>query len=175
MIDAAAKIDTQRMLDTATAFFLAGERNKLYARLNDYDFHSLAAPTLTNFALSAEVALKLLVFIDQGKIAHGHKISKIFGELSESTKEKLAHTDANLDELDDCFVDWRYSYEKEFLAGSDDCPRRAFIETYREIRLLRPDLKSVYEKNWGSFAPDWIEVPVSIDPKFEIRLVAPND
>jgi hypothetical protein len=51
------------------------------------------------------------------------------------------------------------------LFGDFDDPRRAFIECYREIRRLQPNLISIYEANWGSFDPDWfwawpeLEVP----------------
>ena len=175
MAERARTVDPQRMLDTATAFFLAGERNKLLLRSDKYDFHSLDAPTITNFGLSVEIALKLLVYLQTGELAVGHSIADLFGKVSKEARERMYETVEFSNENTNYFVDWRYPYEKDFLIGSVDTPRRAFIECYREIRLALPNLKSVYEENWGVFEPDWVETPISHHPRFEIISVTDDD
>jgi hypothetical protein len=176
-------VDLQRQIDTATAYFLAGERCRLELGFGPYGSHSVSAPTITNYALSVEISLKLLYFLAHDKevtkreLTNRHSLQGLFNLLPCSTKTNLSYMQECLfplknsmhpswvglvaeDEedkgIDNYFVDWRYPYEKEFLIGDFDNPRRSFIECYREIRRLDPKLMSVYEKNWGQFEPDWI-------------------
>lgn len=69
------------------------------------------------------------------------------------------------------FEDWRYPFEKDLVFGDYENPRRAFIECYREIRRLRPELVSVYEGLWGQFDPEWIQPGYDNPPRWELRLV----
>ena len=147
--------DLQRQMDTATAFFLAAERCSLEMRIGRYGFHSIGAPTITNYAFSVELALKLLHAISRGVEATGHDLKSLYDSLSDDVRSNLPHLADCAPEIRRYFEDWRYPYEREFLVASEGDPRRAFIECYREIRRLRPELSSVYERLWGSFEPGW--------------------
>ncbi|TCD15443.1 hypothetical protein [Oricola cellulosilytica] len=148
-------VDLQRQLDTATAFFLAGERCTLNLKFGRYGIHTLDAPTIVNYAFSVELALKLIhLLVCEGK-ARGHGLKSLYASLPSENRTMLPHLDGCVDEIDRYFEDWRYPFEKGCLFGDTENPRRAFLECYREIRRLRPELTSVYENNWGSFEPDW--------------------
>jgi hypothetical protein len=142
------------MVDTATAFFLAGERCAPDLKFGPYGVHSVSAPRIVLYALAIEITVKLLLSLT-GVTARGHRISQLFVQLPDETREKLAILSECSGEIDRYFEDWRYPYEKESLVGECDNPRRAFIECYREIRRIEPTLQSVYEKNWERFEPDW--------------------
>ncbi|MEO9336438.1 hypothetical protein ABFT80_03245 [Mesorhizobium sp. SB112] len=147
-------LDHQRMLDTATAFFLTGERCAPDLKFGPYGLHSVSAPRIVCYALSVEIAVKLILSII-GRPSGGHKISELFRKLPDEVGVNLFVLSCHADEMDRYFEDWRYPYEKELLLGDCDNPRRAFIECYREIRRISPTLKSIYESNWGNFEPDW--------------------
>lgn len=147
--------DLQRHLDAATAFFLAGERCTPVLAFGNYGQHSLDAPTIVNYAHSVELALKLIHVLASGSKLHGHLVKNLFEALPDDVKAHLPHLGSCVEEIDRYFVDWRYAFEHDFLCGDFDNPRRAFIECYREIRRLRPELVSIYERNWGGFEPDW--------------------
>ncbi|MCK9552297.1 HEPN domain-containing protein [Aquamicrobium sp.] len=148
------KLDHQRMFDTATAFFLTGERCAPDLRFGPYGIHSVNAPRIISYALAVEIALKLM-FSLMGMVGRGHRISKLFEKLPHEVRTNLVNLSGCAEEMDRYFEDWRYPYEKDFLVGESDNLRRAFIECYKEIRRIKPTLESVYEQNWGSFEPDW--------------------
>ena len=150
-------VDFQRQLDTATAFFLAGERCSFELKFGNYGFHSINAPTIVNYAFSVELALKLLHLLVRGGTDRVHGLKGLFNALPAENRDMLLYLDGCVDEIDRYFENWRYPFEKELLLGEFDNPRRAFIECYREIRRLRPELMSIYEENWGSFEPDWMQ------------------
>lgn len=161
-------VDQQRQLDTATAFFLAGERCQFELKFGDYGLHSLSAPTIVNYSFSVELALKLLNSIVSKQSVKGHSLKHLFDVLPAETKSALPHLESCVAEIDRYFENWRYPHEHELLFGDFENPRRAFIECHREIRRLQPKSMSVYEKNWGSFEPNWFERqairgPVEID------------
>jgi HEPN domain-containing protein len=147
--------DIQRMLDTATAFFLTGERCAPELKFGRYGSHSVNAPRIVAYALSIELALKLLHHMLTNAQKRGHSLRVLFDDLPSSAKERLQYLEGWVGEIDRYFENWRYPFEHGFLSGETDNPRRAFIECHREIRNIKPDLMSVYEKNWGSFDPDW--------------------
>jgi hypothetical protein len=157
-------VDHQRQLDTATAFFLAGERCSCDLKFGDYGFHSLDAPTIVNYAFSVELALKLIHQIVCDGQAHGHRLKDLYCKLPPENRAMLPYLDGCVDEIDRYFENWRYPFEKDFLVGEYDNSRRAFIECYREIRRLRPKLMSVFEENWGSFEPDWFHASAIVGP-----------
>ncbi|MDP1730461.1 MAG: HEPN domain-containing protein [Devosia sp.] len=148
-------LDLQRQFDTATAYFLAGERCSLEMRFGRYEFHSIGAPTITNYAFSVELALKLIHTLSRGVQERGHDLRELYDALPEEIRTKLSHLADCVEEIARYFEDWRYPFEKDFLVADQEEPRRAFIECYREIRRLRPGLLSVYERLWGAFEPDW--------------------
>lgn len=151
-------VDLQRQLDTATAFFLAGERCALEAKFGPYGLHVISAPTITNYAFAVELALKILHFVTHQKTIGGHGLEKLFRSLPDDVRANLMYLEDCVSEIDQYFVDWRYPYEREYLEGEFDNPRRSFIHCYREIRRLQPQLVSVYEKDWGQFEPDLYHV-----------------
>lgn len=148
-------IDLQRMIDTATSFFLAAERCAPDLAFGKYGSHSVNAPRIVNYAFSVELTLKLLHQLISARGASGHSLNKLFNNLPLDTQSKLPHLSMCVDEIDQYFEHWRYPFEKDLLFGETGNPRRAFIECYREIRILKPGLMSIYEENWGSFEPDW--------------------
>lgn len=156
-------VDHQRMLDTATAFFLAAERCVPEFKFGKYGSHSVSAPTLCNYALSVEIALKLILEI-HGISAKGHNILLLcrkipFNErsfLGDYLRPSPVDQKSTIREVSRYFIDWRYSYEHCELYGSYDEIRRIFISCYQEVRRLKPDLKSYCERDWGSFEPDWL-------------------
>lgn len=147
-------LDHHRMLDTATAFFLAGERLAPDLKFGPYGVHRVDAPRIVCYALSVEIAVKLIHSL-MGKPEGGHRISELFRKLPDEMRDNLTVLSCCADEMDRFFVDWRYPYEKGFLIGDCDNPRRAFIECYREIRRIWPTLQSTYERNWNGFEPNW--------------------
>jgi hypothetical protein len=144
------------MLDTATAFFLAGERCALDCAIGRYPAHTLGAPTVTNYALSLEIALKLLCHLSGKSFRQIHDLSALFDLLPSDQKAHLQYTEGCVVEISRYFVEWRYVYERDFAIAIESLPRRCFVECYQEIRRIRPDLKSVYEMNWGQFDPEWL-------------------
>lgn len=157
-------LDHKRMLDTATAFFLAGERCAPDLKFGRYGVHSVDAPRIVCYALSVEIALKLMLSFF-GKAVSDHSLVRLFEKLPEEVRGNLPTLDFHANEMDRYFVGWRYPYEKGYLSGDFDNPRRAFIECYQEIRRIQPNLKSVYELNWGHFEPDrqwaWPELEIA--------------
>lgn len=162
--------DLERQLDTATAFFLAGERCSLELKFNPYGFHSVSAPTIVNYAFAVELALKVIHVVALGSSGRGHDLERLFNLLPEEVREKLPHLSGCVADIARYFEDWRYPFEKDLLFGAYDTPRRAFIECYREIKRQRPNLKSVYESLWGTFEPDWILTWPVDRPRWELRL-----
>jgi HEPN domain-containing protein len=150
-------IDVLRHLDTATAYFLAGERCALDLRFGRYKMHSLSAPTITNYALSVELALKLIYVLAIGGRIRGHNLQELFDALPDESRKRLPHLSGCVLEIAQYFENWQYAFEKDLLIGEFSNPRRAFIECFAEIRRLRPDLLSFYEAAHGSFQPDWLE------------------
>ena len=146
------------MLDTATAFFLAGERCAPPLSFGKYKEHTVSAPCIVCYALAAEIGMKLLLILSDIPVPtgkNGHQLRGLYEALPCYAKDELRWIEDHLDEMNDSFVDWRYPYERDFLAASADEIRRAFILVYRQIRNIRPSLLSVYEENWGQFDPDW--------------------
>ncbi|MGF7006429.1 HEPN domain-containing protein [Aminobacter sp. BE322] len=163
-------IDYQRMLDTATAFFLTGERCAPDLRFGPYGTHSVNAPRIVSYALSVEIALKLILSLGKAS-SRGHGLAELVAKLPDEVRSKLPTLHKRAAEIDTYFIDWRYPYERDFLIGDFDTPRRAFIECYREVRRIQPELISIYERNWGHFEPDphwaWPEVELK---QIEARL-----
>ena len=138
-----------------------------------YGFHTLSAPTIVNYTLSVELALKLLhSHVGSIPMGDGHNLEGLYESLPASVRKNLPHLSDCAADIARYFVDWRYPFEKEFLVGEYDNPRRAFIECYREIKRLRPEMPSLYEKLWGAFDPDWIQPGHDHPPRWELRLVA---
>jgi HEPN domain-containing protein len=163
--------DFQRQLDTATAFFLAGERCALELNFRAYGFHSISAPTIVNYAFAAELALKLIHSLAVGRPTSVHNLEELYGRLPMDVKTNLPHLSEHGPEIGRYFVDWRYPYEKDFLIGDHENVRRAFIECYREIRRLAPGMSSVYERQWGSFEPEWVQSWFHAQSRFELRAI----
>lgn len=164
-------VDVQRQLDTATAYFLAGERCSFEMKFAAYGFHSIGSPTITNYAFSVELALKVIHFLTGNMEVRGHNLKELFDDLPEEIRGNLPHLQECAEEMARYFEDWRYVFEKDLLFGDDEHPRRGFIECYREIKRLRPQLASVYESLWGGFEPEWIRSWPEDRPRWELRLV----
>src|SRR5688500_16023899 len=126
-------------------------------KFGQYDFHSVSAPTITNYAFSVELALKLIHALSFGHSARRHNLEELFLSLPDASRANLPHLADCVSEIARYFEDWRYPFEKDFLIGDYENPRRGFIECYREIRRLRPNIPSVYEVLWTSFEPDWFQ------------------
>lgn len=150
----AQAVDLQRMIDTALAFFLAGERCVPKFSFGRYPDHSLGAPVVVSYALAVEIALKILNR-HYRLSAEGHDIAALFNALPHESRDHLFWVEEILPEISRAFVEWRYAYEQEFLSISPDAIRRSFIVLHAEIRRVDPNLTSTFEKNWGSFNPDW--------------------
>jgi HEPN domain-containing protein len=162
-------LDLERHLNTATAFFLAGERCELELRFSSYDLHTLHAPTISNYAFSVELALKLIHVLQFKTAPKEHSLKVLFNSLTQEAKDRLPHLAECVEEIDSYFIDSRYPFEKQFLLGDVETPRRAFIEIYKEIRRIEPELVSVFESNWGKFEPEWIRSWSEDRPQWELR------
>ncbi|MCO5148086.1 MAG: HEPN domain-containing protein [Aquamicrobium sp.] len=147
--------DFQRMIDTATSFFLAAERCAPELKFGPYGPHSPAAPRIVCYALSVELALKLLLRIDGIDPKREHDLKGLFEKLPDTRRATLVAVDECVDEISEYFHHWRYPYEKEWLEGNFDNPRRAFIACHKEIRRAKPELVSCFERDWGRFEPDY--------------------
>jgi HEPN domain-containing protein len=163
--------DPQSQLDTATAFFLAGERCSLEVRFGQYGFHTVSAPTIVNYALSVELSLKLIHLLAVGASVRGHDLEALFRALPEESRANLPHLEECVAEIARYFEDWRYPFERELLFGDFDNPRRAFVECCRETRRLRPTLVSIYEQLWEGFEPEWLQTWPTDHPRWELRLI----
>ena len=165
--------DQQQMIDTAMSFFLAAERCVPNLAFGNYPEHSVFAPTIVCYAHSIEVILKLIRELIGFKRIDTHDLKILSQEFPEEIKNNL-HAYFNMIKEESpsmeglplcCGVDstistkpgfdWRYLYEDKHLTAYHDSMRRAFIELYRQVRMILPDLKSTYELNWGGFNPDW--------------------
>ncbi len=147
-------VDLQRMIDMAVSFFLAGERCNSEFSFGEYPTHSVSAPMITNYAFSIELALKILHRKANIKTS-GHSLKKLYQKLPDEHKPYLMFLEDVLDEIDECFIDWRYAFEKDILIAFPDTLRRSFIVCHTEIRRTNPSLLSIYESNWGAFEPEW--------------------
>lgn len=161
-------VDVQRQLDTA--YFLAGERCSLEMKFGQYDFHSISAPTITNYAFAVELALKLIHLFASGVSERGHDLERLYLGLPDDVRANLPHLNDCVSDIARYFEDWRYPFEKDLLFGDYESPRRAFIECYREIKRLQPQLVCFYEKLWGSFEPEWVSTSPVYQPRWELRL-----
>ena len=158
-------VDIQRQLDIATAYFLAGERCSVEMKFGVYGLHSIGSPTITNYAFSVELALKIVHALSRNAEMRGHDLKMLFDALPEDVRKNLPHLQECVGDMALYFENWRYAYETEFLVGADEYPRRAFIECYREIKRLRPQLASVYESLWGGFEPEWVRSRPEVQPR----------
>ena len=163
-------VDIQRQLDSATAYFLAGERCSMELKFGTYGFHSIGSPTITNYAFSVELALKILHVLSRNEEARGHDLKGLFDALPDEVKDNLPHVQECAEDMARYFEDWRYAHEKEFLVADEEYPRRGFIECYREIKRRRPELVSAYERLWGGFEPDWVRLWPEFPARWELRL-----
>ena len=148
---------SQNMLDAAVSYFLSAERCFPDFKFGNYGDHSVNAPVITSYAFSIELLLKLLLKIN-GITKRGHNLLNLYNELPADNKQNLQYVESNLDaddQISSSFEDWRYAYEKNDLFCSPDELRRIFICLHRELRRVKPELKSIYENNWGQFDPDW--------------------
>ena len=131
----------------------------------------MSAPTIVNYAFSVELALKLIHVLAVGSPTRGHDLENLYRALPTEIATNLPHLAECVAEIARYFEDWRYPFEKDLLFGDYDNPRRAFIECYREIRRLQPQLVSVYEDLWGTFEPEWLQSWPEDRPRWELRLV----
>lgn len=139
-------------------------------RYGAYGFHSIGSPTITNYALSVEIALKIIHVLSRNEEVRGHDLWELFKALPDEIRDNLPHLQECAEEMARYFENWRYAYEKEFLVGDDEYPRRGFIECYREIRRLQPGLESIYERLWSGFEPEWVRSWPGDHPRWELRL-----
>ncbi len=95
----------------------------------------------------------------------------LYRALPEDSATNLPHLAECVADIAHYFEDWRYPFEKDLLFGDYENPRRAFIECYREIRRLQPELVSVYENLWGTFEPEWVQSWSQDQPRWELRPV----
>jgi HEPN domain-containing protein len=138
-------------------------------KFEEYGFHTVAAPTIVNYAFSVELALKLIHSLALGTSATGHDLELLYRKLPNEITVNLPHLSDCVVEIARYFEDWRYPFEKPFLFGDYENPRRAFIECYREIRQLRPEMASIYESLWGAFEPEWLQPGSDQPPRWELR------
>lgn len=111
------------------------EEMEKYRKKTDEDKEAFLTPAMvTNGILSAELALKALVFLENGTFECTHKINKLLESLPEVhkdaltrlLKEKTHNNDQtlkyNLDVISNFFVDWRYSFQHETIGYSNFLP-----------------------------------------------------
>src|SRR5215217_368113 len=104
----------QRMLNTATAFYIAAARchGTVHTATTSYATH---APPIVCYAFSIELYLKVLILITTGKKARGHKLQHVIANWRFPGDPDLLRdwiTDASED-----FVQWRYAHEYEFIVA----------------------------------------------------------
>ncbi len=126
---------------------------------------------MTNYAFSVELALKLIHLLARDAEERGHDLKALFDALPKYIQRNLPHLQECASAIASYFANWRYAHEKDFLVGGEEDPRRAFIECYREIKRLQPQLTSVYESLWGGFEPEWVRTWTEDHPRWELRLV----
>ncbi|MCB1492600.1 MAG: hypothetical protein KDJ77_12535 [Rhodobiaceae bacterium] len=148
---------SQRMIDTAIEFFLAGERCAPRLEFGVYRSHSVLVPYVCNYAFALEIALKIVATLNKCRIPigrDGHDLKKICEAIPRHKRKFLAGNKRKINKVANAFVRWRYNYEYDLLIISPDDLRNLFILTHREIQRLDPVLKSSYEQEWGNFEPD---------------------
>lgn len=80
-------VDEQRMINTAVAYFLAGERCEPAFGFGRYPTHRIGAPTITCYAMAVEIALKLLLRLTlnlnniEPRKLKNHDLKKLYDEI----------------------------------------------------------------------------------------------
>lgn len=110
--------DPKRIIDTADAFLLAGERAMEQRPVGVNRFQMLLVPGVVSNAFAAELYFKALLMLEGGP-ASGHDLASLFAKLKDETRKVvreqigLAETDFDdgLGKVAKAFVEWRYIYE----------------------------------------------------------------
>lgn len=110
--------DPKRIIDTADAFLLAGERAMEQRPLGTNQFQILLVPAVVSNAFAAELYFKAILTLEGGP-ASGHDLTLLFAKLKDETRivirDQMGLAEANFsDELGKvakAFVEWRYVFE----------------------------------------------------------------
>lgn len=102
---------------------------------NDEIHQFLLIPLITNLSFMNEIALKTLIHVngdEKSIVIKKHKLSELFYMLNDEQKERIKSQfddcdfDSLLEENENHFVDWRYSYEGCNYESAK--PNMAFLE-----------------------------------------------
>lgn len=150
----------QRLLDNAVAFYEAGQRAKAEQKIficEGVDPRSLGAPQVVCLAFAVELFLKLIGFLEDGKMRGGrggHDLKCLLESLSAGMQSEIeekyiygsvAKVAEEFADLANAFSDWRYVHEKEFLIASPDTLITLAEILRTVVRDQRPNLVSVFE------------------------------
>ena len=110
--------DPQRIINTATSFFLAADRAFEQRSLGPDQVQMLLVPAIVCRAFAIELYLKAIITLEDGN-ASGHDLSSLYGRTSQSIQvsfqNRLALAAAELAQslapISKSFVEWRYIYE----------------------------------------------------------------
>jgi hypothetical protein len=82
-----------------------------------YGFHSIGSPTITNYAFSVELALKIIHVLSRSAEVRGHDLKDLFDALPDEVRSNLPHLQECAGEMARYFQDWRYAFDKDLLFG----------------------------------------------------------
>ncbi len=115
------------------------------------------APVLSLVAFNIEIMLKSIIMLQNGEKETGHELSKLFKKLPEETRTKFYQkfnergydnkaTNSMIKKTNKAFVDFRYKYENNELAISEEIEE--FLKTFWEIaHEINLDAEDYNQKN----------------------------
>lgn len=119
--------------------------------------HYLVSQPIVNISISIEQYSKLLRYLADKELTNSHNLSELFLELEQKfpliasaiIKNYPGVIDRDefiddLKELESVFVEWRYAYEREFLACSPDKLFALAHALRRTLKELHPNLHSCF-------------------------------
>ncbi len=169
-------IDLQRMLDTAVAFFLAGERCRSDVKLPNYPNHEISAPTVVCYSFSVEIAIKLILNLHDIQYnirgENGHCLRSLFDKIPQDSKSHLIF-------LEDAIIELEKNYDKIIKLGIQE---NAISESDARPDLRREKQKVVspfiewrypFEQKFLSASPDQLRRMFIVSHR-EIRRLLPS-
>ncbi|WP_153003655.1 hypothetical protein [Aureimonas ureilytica] len=147
----ATKSEANRMYDLAVSFHGSALRASEDIAIKE-TIQSFVVPSIVNIAFAIELYFKCMLKESSLK-AHGHELKKLFRDLPEPIKSKVAAEykirtghdrnsfNSDLNNYSNMFVEWRYLYEKNGEKG---------ISPYRisQIAIAAYTVASSMNPNW---------------------------
>lgn len=142
----------QGLLNQAIGFFNAATRCFANVAITPRINNSPMTPGVVCAAFSVELYLKLLHLLAVGTPQRGHKLSELFTALPQTAQQQIAEKYGNPEiaadivQMSDAFVTWRYEHEHEALTINPTALMAVATACHLVIRELKPEL-TVFGEN----------------------------